>query len=397
MKPRTVIVSAARTPIGRFEGALAHTSATDLGGIAIGEATRRARLSPDAVDAVFMGNVLAAGLGQAPARQAARKAGLSSGVPCTTVNKVCGSGLYAAMLARLLIDAGEADVVVAGGMESMTNAPYLLDKARQGYRMGHGELADAMLRDGLTDPFDRVHMGQYGDAFAKEHGFSREAQDVYARETYERARAAQAAGVFDGEIVPVAAATRGKASSVPPALITADEEPSRFAPEKMPSLPPAFGAGGTVTAANASKINDGGAALVLMSDDAARARELPVRARVVADATWAGDAPQFPGAPARAIALAAKKAGVAIADIGVFEISEAFAVVPLAAMRELGIPRDRVNLYGGGISLGHPIGCSGARLLVTLVGALERTGQRYGCATLCLGGGEAVAMIVERG
>ncbi len=383
----TVIVSAARTPIGRFDGALASLTAPELGAVAIRHALARAHIEGAEVDELVMGHVLLAGVGQAPARQAAIRAGVPASVPCTTLNKVCGSGLKAVMICDQAIRAGDASVALAGGMESMSNAPHLVVKARRGFRMGDRPLVDAMIQDGLWDPFLDVHMGGFGDAFARTHDVSRAAQDAYARESYARALRAQAEGAFDDEIVPVD--VRGVA-------VRADEEPSRYAPEKMTSLPPAFSADGTVTAANASKINDGAAALVLMSRAAATKSDARVLASVRASATYAGEAADFPAAPARAIERAAGVAGIDPRAIDLFEISEAFAVVPLAAMRALGIPHDRVNVRGGAISLGHPLGCSGARLLVTLLATMSQTGARTGCVSLCLGGGEAVALIVER-
>jgi acetyl-CoA C-acetyltransferase len=386
-----VIVAAARTPIGSFQGALSSLSATQLGAGTIKAAVERAGVPPADVSEVIMGQVLGAGAGQAPARQAAIHAGLPTSVPCTTINKVCGSGLKAVMLARQAIALGEADVVVAGGMESMSNAPYLLPGARAGYRMGNAQILDALIHDGLWDPFGEAVMGSYGDRCAAERGFSRQAQDAFAQLSYERAITAQRAGLFDDEIVPVS--VRGKGGL---AEVTADEEPSRYKPEKLPTLPPAFGKDGSVTAANASKLSDGAAALVLMSRAEAHRRGCRPLATVVADATFAQEPAWFTTAPPGAVRLAAKRAGVALADIDLFEINEAFAVVALSAIRDLGLDETRVNVRGGAISLGHPIGCSGARVLVTLIGALRHGRKRLGCATLCLGGGEAVAMIVRR-
>ena len=385
------IVGAARTPIGSFMGALSTLSAPQLGAVAIEAAVKRAGVPADEIGEVLMGNVLQAGVGQAPARQAMRAAGLPDRVPAATVNKVCGSGLYAAMLASRAIRLGEYDVAVAGGMESMSNAPYLLPKARAGYRMGHGRLVDAMIHDGLWDPYNDFHMGNAGELCAREKGFGREEQDAFARESYEFAQAAQEEGRFRDEIAPVTVKSR-KADT----LVEEDEEPGRARLEKMPSLRPAFEKEGTITAANASKIDDGAAALVLASGRAVQRHGLEPLARVVA---WGGhaQAPEwFTTAPVGASRAVLEKAGLGVEDIDLWEINEAFSVVALAAMRELGLSRDKVNPWGGAVALGHPIGASGARILVTLLHALRATGGRRGVATLCLGGGEAVAMLVER-
>lgn len=385
-----VICSAVRTPIGSFQGLLSTVPAVDLGAIAIREALQRADLTMDDAQEVLMGMVLSAGAGQAPARQAAIGAGLPEAVPCTTINKVCGSGLKTVMLARHSIQAGDCDVVVAGGMEAMSQAPYLLPQARGGYRMGPGELVDAMIHDGLWDPFGKSGMGNYGDLCAREKGFSRDAQDAYAIRSYERAGRAQADGVFASEISPVEVVSRKATNTV-----AADEEPTRFLPEKIPQLRPAFSPDGTVTAANASKISDGAAAVVVMNRRTAAERQVPVLARIVSSASFAHQPQWFTTAPAFAIRRAVDKAGLTLEQIDLFEINEAFAVVAMAAMQELDLDADRVNVHGGAISLGHPIGCSGARVLVTLIHALRRQNKRYGCASLCIGGGEAVAMIVE--
>lgn len=385
-----VICSAVRTPIGSFQGSLSSVSAVDLGAIAIRSAVERAGVMPADVNETIMGMVLSAGVGQAPARQAAIGGSLPESVPCTTVNKVCGSGLKSVMLAQHSITVGDCQVVVAGGMENMSQAPYLLPQARGGYRMGSGELIDAMIHDGLWDPFGKSGMGDYGDLCARERGFSRESQDAYAIRSYERARAAQVDGAFDGEIAAVDVVTR-KATNT----IVADEEPSRFLPEKIPQLRPAFSAEGTVTAANASKISDGGAAVVVMDQATAAERQSPVLARIVSSASFAHQPKWFTTAPAFAIRRALDRAGLSVEQIDLFEINEAFAVVAMAAISELSLNADRVNVNGGAISLGHPIGCSGTRVLVTLIHSLRQRGKRYGCASLCIGGGEAVAMIVE--
>lgn len=386
-----VVVTAVRTPIGAFQGALSSLSAPALGAVAIRAALERAAVAPTEVSEVIMGEVLTAGVGQAPARQAALAAGLPTSVPCLTINKVCGSGLKAVMLARQAIALGEAEIVVAGGMESMSNAPYLLPTARGGMRMGNQTAVDSMIHDGLWDPYGDAHMGGFGDLCAREHGFSREDQDGFAKESYERALKAQSEGVFAREIVPVEIA--GKKGAV---VIDRDEEPGRYLPEKMPSLRAAFGKDGTVTAANASKIDDGAAALVLMSRDEATRRGLPVLATLVADGSFAQEPKWFTTAPAGSITRACERAGLAPTDIDLYEINEAFSVVTLATMKELGLARDRVNVHGGAVSLGHPIGCSGARILVTLVHALEHHGKSTGCASLCIGGGEAVAVVIRR-
>lgn len=389
MKP-VCITSAVRTPIGSFQGTLSSVPAVDLGAIAIGEAVEKAGVSPGDVDEVLMGMVLSAGAGQAPARQAAMGAGLPDHVPCTTVNKVCGSGLKTVMLATQAIAVDEAATVVAGGMESMSLAPYLLPGARSGYRMGPSEIQDVMIHDGLWDPFGKSGMGNYGDLCAQEMKLTREAQDAFAIRSYERAIAAHEAQLFADEIVPVEVKSRKATNS-----ISVDEEPSRFLPEKIPTLRPAFSPEGTVTAANASKISDGAAAVVLMSEGEAANRNSPVLAKVLAAASHAQQPQWFTTAPAKAIKRALEKAQLSVDDIDLFEINEAFAVVALAAVEELQLDESKVNVRGGAISLGHPIGCSGTRVLVTLVHALRQSEKRYGCASLCIGGGEAVAVIIE--
>jgi len=385
-----VISSACRTPIGAFQGALSSLSAAELGAIAVREAVKRAGIEPSQVERAFIGNVLPAGMGQAPARQAVIKAGLPVSVGAVTVNKVCGSGLQAVMFARREILVGDASVVVAGGMESMTNAPYVLPQARSGYRMGNGQIVDSMIHDGLWDPYKNMHMGNCGDMVAAKYGFSREDQDAFAAESYRRARAAQASGKFKAEIVPVEIASK-KGSLV----VDQDEEPGRGDPSKFASLRPAFGKDGTVTAANASSINDGAAALVVTS--AARAAELkmPVLAKIVADASAAVEPEWFTIAPVQALASLYKKTGSKPRDWDLYEINEAFSGVTMAAAKEHGLDPETVNVHGGAVSLGHPIGCSGARVLVTLLHALKDRGKRRGVATLCIGGGEAVALAVE--
>jgi acetyl-CoA C-acetyltransferase len=385
-----VISSACRTPIGAFQGALAGLSAPELGAIAVREAVKRAGVDPSKVDRAFLGNVLPAGLGQAPARQAVIKAGLPVGVTTVTVNKVCGSGLQAVMFARRDILIGDAGVVIAGGMESMTNAPYVLPQARSGYRMGNGQIIDTMIHDGLWDPYKNMHMGNCGDMVAAKYGFSREDQDAFAAESYRRARAAQASGKFKAEIVPVEIASKKGAI-----VVDQDEEPGRGDPSKFASLRPAFSKEGTVTAANASSINDGAAALVIASGARAAELKLPVLAKVVNDATAAVEPEWFTIAPVHALAKLYEKTGTKPRDWDLYEINEAFSGVTMAAVKEHGLDPANVNVHGGAVSLGHPIGCSGARVLVTLLHALKDRGKKRGIATLCIGGGEAVALGVE--
>lgn len=380
-----VIASAARTPMGAFQGELKALSATELGAVAIRAAVGRAGLESAEVSEVVMGCVLPAGLGQAPARQAALGAGLSEATPCATLNKVCGSGMKAVMLGHDMIAAGSADVVVAGGMESMSNAPYLLDKARAGQRLGHGRVLDHMFLDGLEDAYDRGRlMGTFAEDTARHYQFTREAQDAYALESLSRARRAAETGAFDDEIVPVEAGGHS------------DEGPRRARPEKIPTLKPAFRADGTVTAANASSISDGAAALVLMRMSEAERRGHAPLAVIRGHASHAAAPAWFSTAPIGAIGKLAGKVGWSMADVDLFEINEAFAVVAMAAMRDLGLPHDRVNVHGGACALGHPIGASGARIVVTLLSALARSGGRRGIASLCIGGGEATALAVER-
>ena len=385
------LVGAARTPIGGFGSALASLSAPELGAAALRAAIERAGVSPATVEQVIMGNVIAAGLGQAAARQAGIGAGLPPAHGALTVNKVCGSGLMAVMLAAQAIRLGEAQVIAAGGMESMSRAPYLLPQARQGQRLGHGRVVDAMILDGLWDPYHDFHMGSAAEQTARALAIGREAQDRFAAESYRRAQASIAEGRFRAEIVPVTATGRRG-----PATVDTDEEPSRIDFDRLPGLRPAFEAGGTITAANASTIADGAAALVVASEEAVRRHGLAPRARIIASAV-AGRAPEdFPVAPIDAVRKVLAAAQLIAADVDLFEVNEAFAVVVLAAIGALGLDAARVNVNGGAIALGHPIGASGARVLVTLLHALEQRGLRRGLATLCLGGGEAVAMVIER-
>ncbi|WP_083392764.1 acetyl-CoA C-acyltransferase [Rhodobacter xanthinilyticus] len=391
-----VIVGAARTPMGGFQGALGALAAAELGAVAIhgalGAGPMGAGLAAEAVEEVVMGCVLPAGQGQAPARQAALGAGLPLGAGATTVNKMCGSGMKAAMFGADLIAAGSARVVVAGGMESMSNAPYLLPKARAGLRMGHGAVLDHMFLDGLEDAYDKGRlMGTFAEDCAEEFGFSREDQDAFALQSLARAQAAIAEGRFRAEIAPVAVS--GRAGAVEVAI---DEQPGLARPEKIPQLKPAFRAGGTVTAANSSSISDGAAALILMRASEAEARGLRPLARIVGHASFADAPARFPTAPIGAMERLLARVGWSKNDVDLFEINEAFAVVAMAATRALGLDPARVNVNGGACALGHPIGASGARVLVTLLGALADRGLRRGVASLCIGGGEATAMAIER-
>jgi acetyl-CoA C-acetyltransferase len=385
-----VICSAVRTPIGSFQGAFSSLSASDLGGIAVAEAVTRSGAKPEEVERAILGNVLPAAMGQAPARQAVIKAGLPVSVGAITINKVCGSGLQAVMFARREILVGDAEVMIAGGMESMTNAPYALPNARGGYRMGNGKIIDTMIHDGLWDPYDDMHMGNCGDMVAAKYSFTRQDQDAFATASYERALAAQKEGRFKDEIVPVT--VKGRKGDT---LVDQDEEPGRGQLDKMAGLRPAFSKNGTVTAANASTINDGAAALLVASAEAAKARGYTVLARIVADSTAAVEPKWFTVAPVHALAKLYEKTGTKPLDWDLYEINEAFSGVTMAAMKEHGLPHERVNVNGGAVALGHPIGCSGARLLVTLIHSLRQRGQKSGIATLCIGGGEAVALAVE--
>jgi acetyl-CoA C-acetyltransferase len=386
-----VLASAVRTPIGGLQGALAPLSASDLGAVAVKEAVRRAGAEPEQVERVILGNVLPAAMGQAPARQAVIKAGLPVSTGAVTVNKVCGSGLQAVMYARRDILVGDCEVLVAGGMESMTNAPYALPQARSGYRMGNGKIIDTMIHDGLWDPYDDMHMGNCGDMVAEKYGFSREDQDAFAAESYKRAQAAQKEGRFKEEIVPVEVPQR----KGEPLLVDADEGPTAVKLDRMAGLRPAFSKEGTVTAANASTINDGAAALLVCSADAAKRHGYRPLARIVADASAAVEPKWFTIAPVHALAKLYERTGTKPGDWDLYEINEAFSGVTMAAMKEHDIPHEKVNVNGGAVSLGHPIGCSGARVLVTLIHALRDRGGSRGIATLCIGGGEAVALGVE--
>ena len=390
MSTDVIILSAARTPMGGFQGELTGSTAPQLGATAIKAAVERAGLKPSDIQETIMGCVLPAGLGQAPARQAGRYAGLPDGVPATTVNKVCGSGMKAVMLAADEIKTGEADIIVAGGMESMTNAPYLLAKARGGYRIGHQQMYDHMFLDGLEDAYEHKAMGVYAEDAAKHYQFSRADQDAYATESLNRAKRAQQDGSFADEIVAVMVPSRKGDVEV-----TEDEQPKKADPAKIPTLKPAFAKDGTVTAANSSSISDGAAALVLARADVAKEKGLKPIARIVAQASHAREPRWFTAAPVGAIEKVLKKADWKKEDVDLFEINEAFANVAMIAMKELGLPHDKVNVNGGACALGHPIGASGARLLVTLLNALKRRGGKRGVASLCIGGGEATAVAVE--
>ena len=391
MSDPIVIVSVARTPMGVMMGSLSGFAAHQLGAIAIKAAVDRAGLAPDQVNEVIMGNVLQAGQGQAPARQAALGAGLPLGVSCTTVHKVCGSGMKAAMFGHDMLKAGSTDVVVAGGQESMSNAPYLLLRGRQGYRYGHSTVYDHMALDGLEDAYDRGKaMGVFAEICADKYQFTRELQDAFALESLKRARAATEDGSFKWEIAPVTVAGRKGDTQ-----IDTDESPQKAMPEKIPTLKPAFKKDGTVTAANASSISDGAAALVMMRESTAVSLGIKPLARIVAHSQHSQEPAWFTTAPVGALKNLFAKTGWKASDVDLYEINEAFAVVTMAAMKDFDLPHDRVNVHGGATALGHPIGASGARLLVTLVGALRKTGGKRGVATLCIGGGEAVAMAIE--
>ncbi|TAK44108.1 MAG: acetyl-CoA C-acyltransferase [Betaproteobacteria bacterium] len=386
-----VIVAAARTPMGGFQGELKSFAAPELGAAAIRAAIERARLKAEEVQEVIMGCVLPAGQGQAPARQASLGAGLPLAAGCTTVNKMCGSGMKAAMFAHDLLSAGSAEVIVAGGMESMTNAPYLMPKARAGYRMGHQQVLDHMFYDGLEDAYDKGRlMGSFAEDCAQHYAFTREAQDRFAIASLERAQRANKDGSFAWEITPLAIKA-GKDEK----FIEMDEQPFKANLAKIPALKPAFRKDGTVTAANSSSISDGAAALVLMRRSAAARRGLAPLATLLAHSTHAQEPGWFTTAPVGAIAKLLAKTGWSAKDVDLYEINEAFAVVTLAAMKEHGLPHEKVNIHGGACALGHPIGASGARILVTLIGALRKTGGKRGVASLCIGGGEATAVALE--
>lgn len=387
-----VIVSAVRTPIGSFQGTLSQVPAPRLGATVIAEALNRVNIPFDMVDEVIMGSVLTAGMGQAPARQAAIFAGLPESVECMTINKVCGSGLKSVMLATQAIMLGDAEVIVAGGMESMSNVPYMLDKARNGYRMGHAQLTDLMIHDGLWDVYNNFHMGNAAELCAKEMNITRQEQDDFAIQSYKRAIEAQEKKYFSQEIVPV----KIEQKSSEPVVISEDEEPKKVKFDKIPALKPAFQKDGTVTAANASKINDGAAAVVVMSKDKADKLGIKPLAKIVSYASYAKKPEWFTTAPADAIKKVLKRANLSLNDIDLFEINEAFSVVTIAVNKILNLDMNRVNIHGGAVALGHPIGASGTRILVTLIHAMHKINANRGLATACIGGGEASAIIIEK-
>ncbi|WP_375195673.1 acetyl-CoA C-acyltransferase [Sphingobium sp.] len=386
-----VIAGYARTPMGGFQGALSPLRATDLGAAAVKAAVERAGIAADAVDRIYMGCVLPAGLGQAPARQAALGAGLGLNTEATTVNKMCGSGMQAAIMAHEALAAGTADVVIAGGMESMTNAPYALPKHRAGARIGHDRIIDTMMMDGLEDAYEPGKaMGVFAEEAVRDYQFSRADQDDYAIRSLARANQAIASGAFAREITPVTVTGRGGET-----VIDTDEQPGKARPDKIPALRPAFAKDGTITAANASSISDGAAALVMTRRSVAERLGLPIVAKVVATAAHAHEPAKFTTAPVPAMRKALERAGWSVEDVDLFEVNEAFAVVAMIAAKELNIPADKLNVNGGATALGHPIGASGARILATLIAALENRGLRRGVASLCIGGGEATAMAIE--
>ncbi len=386
-----VIAAYARTPMGGMQGALSSVPATKLGSIAIKAAVERAGVSLDAIDQVIMGCVLPGALGQAPARQASIGAGLPLSTGATTINKVCGSGMKATMMAAEAIIAGTSDIVVAGGMESMTNAPYMLTKHRSGARLGHDSLKDSMFLDGLEDAYEPGRaMGSFAEETCTEYQFTREQQDEYALRSLSRAKDAIASGAFTREIVAVEVAGRSGVT-----VVDTDEQPGNAKPEKIPTLKPAFAKDGTITAANASSISDGAAAIVVTKESVAKAQGLPIAARIIAWATNSQEPAKFTSAPVPAIRKLLKKAGWSVDDVDLFEINEAFAMVPMIAMKELGIPAEKLNVNGGATALGHPIGASGARIIATLIAALQNRGLKKGVASLCIGGGEGTAIAVE--
>jgi len=392
MADTIVIAGAARTPRGGFQGELGGASASALGAVAIKAALERAKVDAGDVDEVLMGNVLGAGQGQAPARQAAFGAGLPKGVPCTTLNKMCGSGMKAAMIAHDQLLAGNGKVVIAGGMESMSNAPYILPKMRGGARLGHAEVKDHMFLDGLEDAYDKGRlMGTFAEDCAEKFQFTREAQDAFALESLSGALSAQEEGRFKAEIASVTVEARKGM-----AVIDSDEQPRNARPDKIPTLKPAFRQGGTVTPANSSSISDGAAALVLMRASEAKNRKVAVRARILGHASHAQEPGLFTTAPVPAMQKLLMRLNWSVDDVDLWEINEAFAVVPMAAMKELGIPREKLNVNGGACALGHPIGASGARIMVTLLHAMEARGAKRGIASLCIGGGEGTAVAIER-
>ena len=392
MQRQSVIVAAKRTPIGAFQGNLSSVLAPKLGAIAIKAVVEETGIDKTQINEVIMGNVLSAGIGQAPARQAAIYAGLPNSVEALTINKMCGSGLKAVMLADQAIRCGDAEVVIAGGMESMSNAPYLLQDARSGQRLGHGKMIDSLIHDGLWDAYNDTHMGNCAEMLSKERNYTREAQDKFAVTSYKRAQTAQAEGVFDSEIVPVKIPQRNGDSI----FISEDEEPGKARFDKIPTLRPVFEKDGAITAANASKLNDGAAVILVMSWEKANKLELTPIARIVAQASAAHEPEWFTTAPGKVIGKVLEKANLSTNDIDLWEINEAFSAVTMAAIDDFKINPAKVNIYGGAVAIGHPIGASGARIFTTLMNGMTRTETKYGLATLCIGGGEASAMIVEK-
>ena len=392
MQRQSVIVAAKRTPIGAFQGNLSSVLAPKLGAIAIKAVVEETGIDKSQINEVIMGNVLSAGIGQAPARQASIQAGLPNSVEALTINKMCGSGLKAVMMADQVIRGGDADVVIAGGMESMSNAPYLLQNARAGQRLGHGKMIDSMIHDGLWDAYNDTHMGNCAEMLSKDRNYTREAQDEFAVTSYKRAQKAQAEGVFDSEIVSVEIPQR-KGN---PIKVSEDEEPGKARFDKISTLRPAFEKDGAITAANASKLNDGAAAVLIMSAEKANELGLSPIARINAQASAAHEPEWFTTAPGKAIGKVLEKANLSANDIDLWEINEAFSVVTMAAIDDFKIDPAKVNIYGGAVAMGHPIGASGARIFTTLLNGMTRTDAKYGLATLCIGGGEASALIVEK-
>ena len=392
MQGRSVIVSAVRTPIGAFQGNLSSLSASDLASICIKDILDQTGIQTDRINEVILGNVLSAGQGQAPARQATLKSGCPDSVEALTINKMCGSGLKAVMLADQAIRCGDADLILAGGMESMSNAPYLLNDARAGKKLGHSKVIDSMIHDGLWDAYNDKHMGNCAEMLAKDRNYSREAQDEYAIESYNRAQQATSDGIFQTEIVPVVIPQR----KGEPLVIDEDEEPAKARFEKIPALKPAFDKDGTITAANASKLNDGAAVMLITSEENAKDLGLKPLVRIIEQASASHQPEWFTTAPSKAIGKVLNKAGLKANDIDLWEINEAFAVVAMAAIEDYNIQYENVNIYGGAVALGHPIGASGARILTTLINGMNRQNVDRGLATLCIGGGEASALIVEK-
>ena len=392
MKNEVLIIDGKRTPVGSFNGGLSTINAPELGAVVIKELVNNSQIDPYQIDEVIMGNVLSAGLGQAPARQAALRAGLPKSTECLTINKMCGSGLKATMLAMQSIQMGDSKIVIAGGMENMSLSPYLLPRARSGYRLGHGEIIDSLITDGLWDAYHDKHMGSCAEMLAEKNNLSRGEQDQFAEQSYTKAHTAIKSGWFSDEIVSVSIPQRKGG----PIIVDQDEEPQRINFEKMKVLRPAFEKSGTITAANASKINDGAAAVLITSSEFAHSNQLKSQAKMIAQASFAHEPDWFTTAPIKAISKVLSIAGLNEKDIDLWEINEAFAPVAMAAIDEYKIDGDKVNICGGAIALGHPIGASGARILVTLLHSLQRVGGRFGLATLCIGGGEASALIIER-